>query len=356
MSPHKSPEFGLVMEASPGYTAPLARDVEAMGFDYLLCPDTQNLSPDPYGQLSLATTTTESLHLGTGVTNPLTRDAAVTATAVMTLQQESDGRAICVIGRGDSSAAHIGKRNATTAQLRTCIERVKAYMAGEVIVRGETDSGLRWLQGQDLPPAPVDIACTGPKTIQMAVEVGDRISFAVGSAPERIEWAIRTATDHLKKIGRDRSSISVGAFVNLVCDEDEQRAINLGRMIAGMVAHFAGMKNAPVNHLPPQLKDLAIHMQSQYDMEHHAQEEGGHLAEVSDAFVEWISICGPPGKCLTRLRSIVDQGLDHVYILGGSPVAHPHGERQVAMIRQTQLFADEVLPAFRRGDRKAYGR
>jgi len=336
------------MEASPGYTARLAMEIEAMGFDYLLCPDTQNLAPDPYGQLSLAADATETLHLGTGVTNPITRDAAVTATAMMTLQQESGGRAICVIGRGDSSAAHIGVNNATTAQLRTCSERIKAYMSGATIDRNATESGLRWLQGQDIPPPPVDIACTGPKTIRMAVETGDRISFAVGSAPERIEWAMSTATDHLEKIGRDRSSISIGAFVNLVCDEDEQRAINLGRMIAGMVAHFAGMKNAPVDHLPPQLKDLAVHMQSRYDMEHHAQEEASHAPEVSDEFVDWFSICGPPEKCRQRLRSIVEQGLDHVYLLGGSPIAHPHGERQAGMIRQTRLFADEVLPAIRK--------
>lgn len=338
------------MEASPGYTTRLARDIEAMGFDFLLCPDTQNLAPDPYGQLSLAAAATQTLHLGTGVTNPITRDAAVTATAIMTLQQESDGRALCVIGRGDSSAAHIGTKNATTAQLRTYARQIKDYMAGKTIQRNGTESGLRWLQGQNILPAPVDIACTGPKTIQMAVEVGDRISFAVGSAPERIEWAINTATAHLKKIGRDRSSISIGAFVNLVCDNDKQRAINIARMIAGMVAHFSGMKNAPTDHLPPQLKELAIHMQNQYDMDHHAQEEASHAAEVTDEFVDWFSICGPPDKCLTRLRTIIDQGLDHIYLLGGSPVAHPHGERQAGMIQQTQLFADEVLPAFRSAD------
>ena len=338
------------MEASPGYTARLARDIETMGFDYLLTPDTQNLAPDPYGQLSLAAAATQTIHLGTGVTNPITRDAAVTATAMMTLQQESEGRAICVIGRGDSSTAHIGTRNATTAQLRTCIEQIKAYMTGGIIERNGIKSTLRWLQGQDISPAPVDVACTGPKTIQMAVEVADRISFAVGSAPERIEWAIKTATDHLQKTGRDRSTISIGAFVNLVCDENEQRAIDIGRMIAGMVAHFSGIRNAPVDHLPPQLKDLAIHMQKQYDMDHHAQEEAGHTTEVSDAFVDWFSICGPPEKCQARLQAIIAMGLDHIYLLGGSPIAHPHGERQAGLIRQTQLFSDKVLPALRRND------
>ena len=53
----------------------------------------------------------------------------------------------------------------------------------------------------------------------MAVEVGDRISFAVGSAPERLEWALETANGRtLNKIGRHRASIRIGAFVNLVCD------------------------------------------------------------------------------------------------------------------------------------------
>lgn len=340
-------EIGIVMEASPGYTAPLAADIEGMGFDYLLCPDTQNLAPDPYSQLTLASTRTSTLRLGTGVTNPITRDAAVTATALMSLQQESGGRAICVIGRGDSSAAHIGVKNATTKQLSTYIERIRAYMAGETIMRGDKDSALRWLPGENIPPVPIDIACTGPKTIQMAVELGDRISFAVGSAPERIEWAVNTATEHLEKIGRDRDSLSIGAFVNLVCDQEEQRAINIGRMIAGMVAHFAGMKNAPVDHLPPQLKSLAVHMQTEYDMEHHAQEEAQHANEVTDDFVDWFSIVGPPEKCRTRLQQVIDLGLDHVYLLGGSPVPHPHGERQAGMIRQTQLFADEVLPAIR---------
>ena len=119
-------EFGLVMEPSPGYTARLAGEIEALGFDILLCPDTQNLSPDPYGQLSLAAAATTRLKLATGVTNPYTRDPAVTAGAFATLHLESGGRAICGIGRGDSSAAHIGRRNAKTDELRLYIDGKKS--------------------------------------------------------------------------------------------------------------------------------------------------------------------------------------------------------------------------------------
>jgi 5,10-methylenetetrahydromethanopterin reductase len=340
-------EFGIVMEASPGYTARLAREVEALGFDLLLCPDTQNLSPDPFGQLSLAAHATSRLRLGTGVTNPVTRDVAVTATAFATLQAEAGGRAVCGIGRGDSSAAHAGMRNGTTAQLRSFVERLKAYQRGETIDRNGTASKLRWLDSVDVAPVPVDVACTGPKTIEMAVDVADRVSFAVGSAPERIEWALGVARARLAATGRPRDSLRIGAYVNLVCDPDEQRAIGLGRMISGMVAHFAGMKDAPLDHLPPRLRQVAEVMQTGYDMKRHAQDSGSHLQAVPDDFVEWFSICGPPDKCRARLRELVDLGLDHVYQLGGSPVGHPHGARQEAMVRQATLFATDVMPHFR---------
>lgn len=340
-------EFGIVMEPSAGYTARLAVEIEAMGFDALLCPDTQCLSPEPYGQLSLAAARTTRLFLGTGVTNPVTRDSSVTAGALATLQVESGGRARCGIGRGDSSAAHIGQRNATTAQLRTYVEQVRGYLRGETVMRGETASRMRWLGPGELPTVPLDIACTGPATIRMAADVADRITFAVGSAPERIEWALNTLHARLKETGRDRATLSVGAYVNLVCDPDEKRAINLGRMISGMVAHFAGMKDSPVEHLPPQLKDLAIRMKSGYDMARHAQNEGEHLQMVDDQFVDWFSICGPPAKCLDRLQALIGLGLDHVNLLGGSPVPTPHGARQEAMIGQTRLFAEKVMPRLR---------
>lgn len=340
-------EFGIVMEPSAGYTARLAVEVEAMGFDALLCPDTQCLSPEPYGQLSLAAARTTRLFLGTGVTNPVTRDSSVTAGALATLQIESGGRARCGIGRGDSSAAHIGRRNATTAELRTYLEQVRGYLKGETVMRGETASRMRWLEPGELPTVPLDLACTGPATIRMAADLADRVTFAVGSAPERIEWALNTLHARLKETGRDRSTLSVGAYVNLVCDPDEKRAINLGRMISGMVAHFAGMKDSPTEHLPPQLKELAIRMKSGYDMARHAQNEGEHLQMVDDQFVDWFSICGPPAKCLDRLQALIGLGLDHVNLLGGSPVPTPHGARQEAMINQTRLFAEKVMPKLR---------
>jgi|APGre2960657505_1045072.scaffolds.fasta_scaffold01478_8 5,10-methylenetetrahydromethanopterin reductase len=341
-------EIGIVNEPSAGFTAPNAKRIEDMGFEYLLTPDTQNLSADPYGQLSLAAAATKTLKIGTGVTNPITRDVAVTASAFATLQIESHGRAICGIGRGDSSAAHIGKKQATGEQLSFYANAIRTYIAGGEVNRDGTPSKMRWIKPGEVSPVPIDIACTGPKTIELAADIGDRVSFAVGSSPERIAWAMDIFNARMAVNGRERSDVRVGAYINLVCDNDEQKAVNLARTVAGLVSHFSGMKAAPTEHLPVQIKGIAEKLKSQYDMAHHAQEEGSHLQMLDDDFVRWMAICGGPDFCMERVSTIIDMGLQHIYLLGGSPYAEPHGKRITGVVDMSELFAREVIPQLRK--------
>ncbi len=195
-------EFGIVMESSPGYTASIVAEIENLGFDFLLCPDTQNLAPDPIGQLSLASKSTSKLYLGAGVTNPITRDVSVVACSMTTLHLESGGRAICGVGREDSSTAHIGTKISSTSKLKKFIVDFKKYVIGKQVTRNGKESRFRWIEDTITQPLTVDVACTGPKTIEMAEDVTDRVSFAVGSAPEQLEWALSVAENRLKIIGR----------------------------------------------------------------------------------------------------------------------------------------------------------
>lgn len=340
-------EFGFVLEPSPRFTAPLAAQLEAFGFNALLCPDTQNLCPEPYGQLSLAAAATKNLRIGTGVTNPITRVSATTASAVAALQVESGGRAICGIGRGDSSAAHIGRSNATTEELRKYCQEVQAYLRGDKVNYGNTSSTLRWLDAARVPPAPIDIACTGPKTIRMAADVAERVSFAVGGAPERIAWALGEARDQLERNGRKRSDISFGAYVVVICHDDERQAVALARTMAGLFAHLAALKGVPLDHLPEKLKSVAQYLQGGYDMKRHNLSDGSHLGGIDDEFVDWFAICGPPQKCVDRLARLTELGLDHIYILGGTPEIAEHGPRWAETVRLTEPLAKHVMPVLR---------
>ena len=335
------------MEPVPRCSAQMSVLIEQMGFDIVLCVDTQNLSADPYGQLSLIANATSKLKMGTGVTHPVTREAAVTASAMASLQEESGGRAICGIGRGDSAAAHIGKKQATTEELKNYVINLQSYFRGEAIDVGTMDSPIRWIDPKVITPVPIDIACTGPKTIATACDIAERVTFAVGSATERVSWAMETALERIAKTGRNRDDFKIGAYVNLVCDPDEKKAISMARMLAGLVAHFTAMKNAPTEHLPDQLKPITEKLKTDYDMKNHSSEKGDHLDLIDDEFIDWFSIAGPPQKCIDRLGELIELGLDHIYLLGGSPVPEPRDARLRAMVEQTEIVAKEVLPSFK---------
>src|SRR5262249_30269191 len=81
-------KLGVLLFPQPHASARLARTIEELGFDSLVFADSQNITPEVWGQLMLAAHETKRIELGTGVTNPGTRDAAVTASAALSLQVE----------------------------------------------------------------------------------------------------------------------------------------------------------------------------------------------------------------------------------------------------------------------------
>src|SRR5437899_2795419 len=112
----------------PHKVAELARKAEDWGFTGLLLADSQNLNADIWVELALAGAATSRLRLGPGVTNPVTRNPAVTASAVATLHQETGGRAVLGLGRGDSALTQIGRHPVPVGDLERALTDVQAYL------------------------------------------------------------------------------------------------------------------------------------------------------------------------------------------------------------------------------------
>src|SRR5215472_7437909 len=124
-------DVGLLMIPGPRRMEAVARMVEDLGFASLVFPDSQNLAPEVWGQLMLAAAATSRIRLGPGVSNSVTRDPALTACAALSLQVESQGRAVLGIGRGDSSVQRIGKPLDPLARFERYLREVQAYLRGE---------------------------------------------------------------------------------------------------------------------------------------------------------------------------------------------------------------------------------
>src|SRR5690349_21175241 len=148
--------IGVLAVPEPRRTARTARLLEELGFDTVLFPDSQNLAPEVWGQLMLAAQATTRVRLGPGVTNSVTRDPAVTASAALALQAESGGRAVLGIGRGDSSVQRIGKMLDPVASFERYLAMLQAYLRGDAVERDGFASRLEWLREARVPKVPVE--------------------------------------------------------------------------------------------------------------------------------------------------------------------------------------------------------
>ncbi len=333
-------DIGLIFAALPGRSGELAQLAEALGYRSLLYPDSQNLAPDVWQQLALAAAATTTIRLGPGVTNPVTRDPAVTAGAALTLHVQSGGRAICGIGRGDSSVQRIGKQTVTLAAFERYVAMVRAYLSGATVDRDGFPSRLEWHSAVGAPAVPIEIAATGPRVIALAARHADRIAFAVGADPDRIAWALETARAAAREAGRDPATLRYGAYVNCAIDADVAVARRAVRGTVATFARFASIAGAPLDGLPPRLRTVAGYLREHYDMREHTQARAAHAQGLEDEFIDWFAIAGPTATVIARFQRLAALGLDFCHVVPGTAEM-----RREAIVGMLQRIAAEVIPA-----------
>jgi 5,10-methylenetetrahydromethanopterin reductase len=338
----------------PKVAARMALRAEADGFDGWFVVDSQNLAGDCYVALALAAGATERIQLGTGVTNPFTRHPAVTASSIASVHVESGGRAVLGIGRGDSALAHLGLAPAPVAVFERYLAMVQTYLrGGEVgfaelesdavdevgtlsLAGGPASSRLHWLP-PDLPKVPVTVAATGPKVIDVAARVADRVTFALGGDPARVAWGVARA----RAVSPD---VRLGAFVNVVCHDDVDVARELASGGMSTFARFNVMHGTTHGPMGDAARSMLQEVHDAYDMRAHTRAGSPQAERLTASFGDTFAVLGPAERCISRLHELVALGLDHLVIVGPSLGADP-AEARAAQAR----FVSEVLPALQAG-------
>lgn len=314
-------EFWFTTFPVPGQSESTAKRLEDSGWDGIFFPDTQCLSGDIYSAMCLAAKATTRLQVGTAVTNPVTRHPAVTASAIATVQVESDGRAVLGVGRGDSSLAYLGRRPAPVTELERYLDQVQRYLRGEPVDLDGYESHNTWIADTGQPKVPVEVAATGPRVTAVAARLAERVTFAVGADPARLEASIAAARSARSASGLDPDDLSVGAYVNVACDDDLARARSIIRGSTGTFAHFSGMSKASSEGTAD--AEIFEHIASTYDMANHASGAGEHMRDVPDEFISRFAVTGSAEYCVERLAALTELGLDRLVLLTGSRDSDP---------------------------------
>ncbi len=333
-----------------------AARIEAAGWDGLAVVDSQNLADDAYLVLAAAAGSTERLGVATGVTNPLTRHPAVTASAVAGLQVLSGGRAVLGIGRGDSALAHVGRAPAAVPAFERYLAAVQAYLRGDDVAFEDlaehatiaapvealrladapTTSRMHSLR-PGLPKVPVEVAATGPRVIEAAARHAERVMFGLTADLDRLRWGMATAA----AAGTD---VRFGAYINVVCHPDLQVARALVRGGLSTFARFSVMHGAVTGPATDDQRAVLGDVHQRYDMTAHTRSGSDQAEALTPAFIDRAAIVGPPDHCIERLHELAAAGIDKVTVIGPTAGADPDAARVAA-----RLFTAEVLPAVRAG-------
>ena len=329
-------EFGHCTIAPPFQGAALALEDEQLGFDVRYFGDNHSLHPDPFIALFDAARATKRIRLGTGVVTTVTRHPSVLANLIAPLQLLSNGRAILGLGKGDSAVAMIGKRPQKHDEFVANTKLLRVYLHGKSTRLGEYDSELKWLKGSDYTPVPIEIACSGPRTLGAAAALADRIQLSVGTPTERIRWALEVIDEGLAAAGRRRSDIKIGALVPLCVDPSRSAAAERLRTGVAVIAHMASLPGIDLSTQPERLRRVTTRLREAYDYQHHNMEQANPMRNLVDAeFADWYGIGGPPAYIVERLGQLVELGIDY-FFLGSIPLA----EREV--------LAAKIMPEIRR--------
>lgn len=216
----------LLGEHNPDQLLRLASFAEQNNFAHIWFAD-EKFYRDPYASLAVLSQHTSRIKLGTCVTDPYTRHPAITAMAMATVDEFTQGRGVLGIGAGFSGLEAMGiERSNVVTKLREGIELIRQLWKNEVVTfNGKTVTFLNGsLNFRARPDIPIAIASAGKQILRLAGEVADIILLGDLTSPDAINKAILDIEVGAIKGGRSLSDIYIGTRVNMIISDDFQAA------------------------------------------------------------------------------------------------------------------------------------
>jgi probable F420-dependent oxidoreductase len=328
--------FGACFMADPPASrlVDLAKLAEDHGFDYVWMWDSHVLWQEVTPIFTLMAAATSRVKIGPCVTNPITRDPTVTASALATLDEISGGRMVMGMGRGDSARRMIGKSPVTVERMEEACRQIRDLVEGREIDFEGTPTRLKWTNGW---PLEVWVAAYGPKALAAVGRVADGLIMQLAD-PYIMEWALPYVRRAAEEAGRGAGDIGVMSAAPAYVTDDLSHARDQVRWFPALVSnHVVDLVHRYAStDLPQELTDY-IRARDHYDYADHGRTGAEHAGFVTDEVVDRFCVLGPVDACVAKLKELEGLGVTQFNIY--TMVDDPEG-----VIR---AFGRDVIPAFR---------
>jgi probable F420-dependent oxidoreductase len=311
----------------------LAQQAEAGGFSYGWIFDSHVIWKEPFPLLTLMAASTQTMRLGTCVTNPAVRDVTVSASLFATLNLASRGRMQLGIGRGDSSRRVLGKKPTTLENLEGFVRVFRDLNAGKTVELDGVATNLPWASGE-VPR--VWVAGYGPKALRIAGRIGDGVILQFAD-PDLIDWCLGFVRDGAQEAGRDFSKFEVMSAAPVWPSDDLKTARDHVRWFPALVSNHVMdlISKYKPEELPPSLTSF-VKNRGAYDYRHHCEVGSDNADFVSDEVIDRFCIIGPVEAHRKKLEALRKVGVTqfNIYLMCGEEE------------RTLDVYSREVLPVY----------
>ena len=282
----------------------LVKIAEDVGFEYAWITDHYN-NKNVYETLALIAANTETIKMGPGVTNPYVRSPAISASAIATIDEISNGRATFGIGPGDKATFDaLGIAwDKPVSTIKAAIADINTLLAGEKTEAGAALGGAKKVQDA----IPIYMGAQGPKMLETAGEIADGVLINA-SNPKDYEAAMPMIK---KGIGDQAKDFDVAAYTATSIGTDSEAAKNAAKIVVAFIAAGSPPPVIERHGLPEGFNTQMGEFLAQGNF-------GGAIGAVTDEALDAFSVCGTPDEFIPKIEALADMGVTQY--VAGSPV------------------------------------
>jgi 5,10-methylenetetrahydromethanopterin reductase len=324
--------IGISPRESLADWAKLASDLEDRGVDRIWLIDSQMAMKDVYAGLITAALGTHRVELGPGVTNLLTRDPTVTASAIAAVAEISGGRALLGVGAGDSAVKALGQRPSRIAELEVGLARLRGLLGQHGRdAEKQHDAGADGSQQLPYAVAPVrlHLAVSRPRMCRLAGRVADGAIIMGAAQPDLLREQLGWIEQGIADASRRRSDLELSFVAPTSIGEDSAAALGDVRSWASAQARLlADVEDLPASLVAHRQELLAA--KAGYDYGEHLSTRAAHQSAVSDELIAKLAVAGTVEHCATRLQELRETGIDRMIF----PLLPPGRLQRLAQLQE----------------------
>jgi alkanesulfonate monooxygenase SsuD/methylene tetrahydromethanopterin reductase-like flavin-dependent oxidoreductase (luciferase family) len=304
----------------------LARAAETFGYHRFWIGDSHMIWRELYVLAGAMGNATKKIEIGPGVTHPTVRHLSVTASAIATLDELTDGRAFLGFGVGATGPGNIGMKPHTVAQLEGEIDLLKRLLAGETVNIGGREARCLFPAAR----VPIYIGTRAPQGMKITCRLGD--GFVYTGEINTLKPVLEDIRAYTHQAGRTATGVQF--IYRLPCaisvNGRQARESVKGIIARSAFTHLGRLYDRGELQDPGDRQAVEI-LRRHYDTYHHMEPEHGHL--VRDEWVERFALAGTPERVRERVRQYIAAGIDELTVV-------PCGESKEATL---ESFARNVM-------------